>query len=91
VKSNVAKLNAREKEKLNTPALSPKPKDQWDSDSYGGSSCYMSCSEDEASINLLASDDNNKENKDRSQQRKNSSVTKATKQEQPTQLDVLRM
>jgi hypothetical protein len=44
----------------------------------------MSCSEDEASINLLASDENSKENKKRSQHPGNSKVTK----EQPTQLDV---
>jgi hypothetical protein len=82
VKSNVAKLNA--KEKRNPPVFSMQPKDQWDSNSYGGSSCYMSCSEDEASVNLLASDENSKENKKKSQQRGNSKVTK----EPPTQLDV---
>jgi hypothetical protein len=44
----------------------------------------MSPSEDEASVNLLASDENNKENKTKSKQCGNSKVTK----EQRTQLDV---
>jgi hypothetical protein len=58
-------LDAKEKdkEKISYVCLSvlTQPKDQWDSNSYAGSSCYMSCSDDEL-VNLLASHDNNKEN-----------------------------
>ncbi len=69
--------------------LKEPPKDQWDQNSYEGSSCYMSRSED-GSVNLLASDDN-KENKKRiSHGRSGKSIfTKAPiKQELPTHVVV---
>jgi hypothetical protein len=58
---------ALEKEKKRKAESLARPRDRWDSNSYNGSSCYMSRSGDdgpnERSVNLLHCDDNNKENK----------------------------
>jgi hypothetical protein len=78
LKTNVAKLNASEREKSNTPARSQKQKDESETESYCGSSCFMSRLDDDASINLLASD-NKKENKEKSQKQKSTGDKKDTK------------
>jgi hypothetical protein len=85
LKTNVDKLNASEREKCNTPARREKQKDESETESYCGSSIIMSRSDDDASINLLASDDE-KENKQKSQKQKSTGDKKDTKPKETTQL-----
>jgi hypothetical protein len=56
---NALKREMKDSEKKESVA---RPKDRWDERSYNGSSCFMP-SEDNESVNLLASDDEGKENK----------------------------
>jgi hypothetical protein len=61
-----AKLAAMEREKKRKYEESlPKLRDPWDSNIYDGSSCYMSCSNEHSSVNLLASQDESKNNKEK--------------------------
>jgi hypothetical protein len=79
LKSNGANLNASKTE------WSQKQNDPSETESYCGSSYFMSRSDDDASINLLASDDD-KENKEKGQKQKKEGDKKTKKPKQTTQL-----